>query len=247
MVPPMRVSRPPTDGAVIKAYLEWQRGPEIGCSFARRIARNPAIYQRRVEVVRGSVTATVAAAVDAAITAAAKDPSFSSAAVLMPEITKIDDLARVALALASNTPPWTVAQSLLPATPVGPMIAFHVTRQIPSSTSTTCPSEALMLGDFKEFPNTRKAPITALEIFVGVPSPNDPKSGKPSTKANLAHLQLPYPSPEAFKRAWSSAEKGRAESLGVPLHVPDKDDVRAKAKVSFVIRPVVAKKLGCHP
>src|SRR5262249_49743225 len=103
------------------------------------------------------------------------------------------------------------------------------------------PSEALVLGNFDGFPATRRAPVTALEIFVGVPRAMDPKTGEPSKKANLAHVELVLPTSDAAQNMWDKSVEGRLTSLG------GVDDVRAKAKVAFVVSSALAESLGCAP
>jgi hypothetical protein len=70
---------------------------------------------------------------------------------------------------------------------------------------------------------------------------NDPKTGNPTTRANLAHMRLPMHLPTAIGIMWKQSESGRKKSLG------NKEDSRAKAKISFVIPKSLAQKLGCEP
>jgi hypothetical protein len=103
-----------------------------------------------------------------------------------------------------------------------------------------CPSEALVLGPFAGFPNTRKSPLTAIEIFVGEPREFDPKSGAPTTKANVAHMDMGVMQ-EAWEIMWEQSVDGRLASLG------GINDPRAKAKVAFVVPIALAQKLGFAP
>lgn len=242
-LPPKLIS-PFTDREAATAYSAWQKGPAIGCSFARRMSLNPGRHQRAIEVVRGTAPAAIAPTIDALMRKAIASPEITSVAVLVPEVNSLQRLARVAQSLG-RLPEWSLTYSGLPQTPGGPMVAFHLTRQIPFDSSTTCPSEVLVLGRFLVFPATRRAPTNAFEIFVGQPRATDPKNGTPTTKANLAHIDLHYPSQTGFESAWESARAGRAASLGVPLDVPEEDDLRAKAKVSLVVPAALGAKLGC--
>lgn len=163
-----------------------------------------------------------------------------TAAVTMvfPGLTTLEETARVMLGLRSHQH-WSVTTSHLQPPPSRPFVALHASRQIPFG-QITCPSEALVLGNFREFPATRRAPVTALEMFVGQPREHDPKTGAPTTKANLAHLYLKLPTPSTWDNMWASSEKGRTESLGEP-------DNRAKAKVTLVMPLTLARRLECVP
>lgn len=100
-----------------------------------------------------------------------------------------------------------------------------------------------MLGDFACFPNTRRAPVTAMELFVGEPLGYDPKTRVPGpvTRANLAHLEVYFATEGARLKAWDDSAAGRTQSLG------GIDDPRAKARVTFVIPMDMADALGCAP
>jgi hypothetical protein len=85
----------------------------------------------------------------------------------------------------------------------------------------------------------------ALEIYVGVPMSRDPKTHQPSTKANLAHMDLgPDIEPATIDKMWEASNAVRRTSLGLTGAL---EDNRAKAKVSFVIPASLAQKLGCVP
>ena len=222
-----------------KQYLRWRQQPPVGCVFARIIARRPAAYAQQIVEITGKDSPTdVAAEIAARIGTLVSDHETQAAAILMPNVSSLEVLAKVALALDHESM-WKVTTSHLVSTPAGDMVAFHIVREIPFGT-TTCPSEALVLGPYPEFPPTRQAPITALEIYVGAPRPNDPKTGNPTSKANLAHMETHLPTERAFMKTWNNSVDGRAKSLGC-------DDNRAKAKVSFVIPAALATALGCAP
>lgn len=139
-------------------------------------------------------------------------------------------------------PKWSVVTTTLQNSVAGDLVAVHVARHIPFANA-TCPSEILALGPFQEFPATRLAPVTALEVFVGPPMSHDPKTHKPTEKANLAHMDLSKIDLPvgAIDKMWETSKIGRLKSLG------DIDDSRAKAKVSFVIPSALARQLDCAP
>jgi len=166
------------------------------------------------------------------------DPEVVATALLLPKLTKLEKLAATALEMAKFKH-WIVTTSALKGTPEGDMVAVHITRMIPFGEA-ECPSEALVLGPFDNFPRTRKAPVTAIEMFVGEPRPLDPKSGNPTTKANVAHMDMGV-LPDIWAIMWEESEKGRLASLG------GINDPRAKAKVAFPIPLALAKQLGCEP
>ena len=219
-------------------YLRWRRGTPVGCMFARAIAIRPQRYSQRIEAIGGNSPQSLALAIAAHADQCVGDPETAAIALLFPELSNLGILAQAALALAA-CPNWSVTRTAVDGTPAGDMVAFHITRDIPFG-STTCPSEALVLGPFNEFPPTRKAPVTALEMFVGDPMPHDPKTGNPTTKAQLAHMALPMVTDTAFKTMWDKSIEGRKASLRC-------DDGRAKAKISFVIPAALAAQLGCTP
>lgn len=207
--------------------------------FARHLSIRYADYpqHRIVTVPSGRGPDRTAADLAERISGFVADTS-AAATLLFPGLTTLEDTARVMLALRSHEH-WSVTTSHLQPPPARPLVALHAFRQIPFGES-TCPSEALVLGNFKELPPTRRAPVTALEMFVGQPRVDDPKTGAPTTKANLAHLSLKLPSPSTWDNMWAASEKGREESLGGP-------DNRAKAKVTLVMPLTLARRLECLP
>lgn len=220
-------------------YLAWRRQPAVGCFFARHLATRYADYPQRIVSIptgRGAHRATTEIA--ERISAFVGDPDIVAATLLFPGLTTLEETARMMLALKDH-PGWSVSTAFLQPPPNREMVTVHVSREIPFGT-TTCPSEVLVLGPYKEFPNTRRAPITALEMYVGEPLANDPKTGTPTVKANLAHMELNLPTPTAREKMWDKSIEGRKQSLGG-------DDNRAKAKVTFVIPVPTARRLGCLP
>lgn len=225
-----------------KDYLAWRGKPPVGCVFARLLARKPKNYPQRIETVPSGPSRSpgeIAAYISQTIDALVADAAVGAATLLFPGLTTLEQTARTMLAL-SQFPNWSVSTGALKPPPSLPLVTVHLVRRIPFGNS-MCPSEALVLGPFKEFPATRRSPITALEIFVGEPFTHDPKTGLPTTKANLAHLKMNFPSQTAFDTTWENSIEGRKKSL------KGKDDNRAKAKVSFVIPQKMAQRLGCMP
>lgn len=221
-------------------YLDWRRKPQVGCQFARVAAVNPVRYRQSVEVAPASGTpAQVARSIAARIDRMLADPGVQAAAIVLAGVTTLQRTAEVFLALGDE-PKWTTSRTALEVTGHGDMVAFNISREIPFGNG-TCSSEALVMGPFSDFPATRRAPVTAIEIFVGIPLSADPGSGKPTVKAHLAHMATPMMPQKAYNNLWEKTIAGRIESLnGV-------DDVRAKAKVSFVIPLPLAKQIGCAP
>lgn len=227
--------------APITLYRSWKRtSADIGCVFARYMAANPERFGQRAEVVRGRDPAKLAQAVGRRITAFVNDPEIVAATLVLPDVNDLACLAKTALALALE-PLWTVTRTLLPGTPVGDVVAFNVVRDIPMQGGGTCPSETLLFGPFRKFPKTRKAPVTALEMFVGA-APTHQRDGKPTVRAHLADVVIDgLPAPAVFDSMWDGSKSERRRSLG------GMDDPRAKAKVSFVIPMAVAMSIRCVP
>ena len=220
-------------------YLDWRQQRPVGCVFARYMARNPTRFGQKIEEIRIEAATRLARAVAARVDKLVADPAISAATILLPRIDTLEALLELALALGAF-PKWTVTTTMVQPPPPGDLVAVRIVREIPFGEETR-PSEALVLGPFDVFPATRRAPVTAIEIFVGEPMANDPKTRQPTAKANLAHVDLgPDLTQEVFDSMWDRSIKGRAESLGG-------DDNRAKAKVSFVIPGSLARSSGCAP
>lgn len=215
----------------------------MGCTFARYLASRPDECGQQIEEVsRSRDPRRVAAAIARRVDSCVSDQAVSVATLVLPGILTVKNLAEMALGLR-DFPHWSVTTKRLPQPPKGNLVSVHVVREIPFGEK-WCPSEVLAFGPFRLFPRTRRAPVVALEIFVGQPMPHDPKDrNTPTTKANLAHLDLGGTdlTLKAINHMWQSSERGRAESLG------HKVDNRAKAKVSFVISARLARELGCEP
>jgi hypothetical protein len=218
-------------------YEEWKRKqPDVGCHFARFIAFRPRAHGQFVEVVAAkSSPARIAASIAQRVGKLVANPKAKAAVLIFPEIKTLEELAKALLALKGRAG-WQVSKSPLAHPTAGEFVTVAISRLIPFGT-TEMPSEALVFGPFAEFPPTRRAPVVALEMYVGPPRALDPKTQEASTKANLAHLDLNLPE-AALKKMWANSAKGRLKSLG------GKDDPRAKAKVSFVLSKALATSLG---
>jgi hypothetical protein len=196
-------------------------------------------YGQRVETVLQSDATAIASEIDAIVNAASADATTTALTIVLPTVKDLTILVNVALCLEQKTG-WQATKVTLTGTPGGSAVAFRVTRDIPHFGGVTVPSEVLVLGDFPEFPATRRAPVVALEIFVGKP-PQLNRAGKPTVKANLDLVDIQVPTQAAFEHMWKQTEKERLTSLG------GIDDPRARAKVSFVVPLALAKTLGCAP
>ena len=216
------------------------RQPAVGWMFARFMSVRWEEFGQHVEEIKSSSTPKrIAAAIARRIAALVADSSVLAATLVLPGIVTIESLLAVALELGRH-PGWTVTTSKVVPPPAGNFVAVQLVREIPFGAG-VCPSEALVLGPFCVFPPTRKAPVTALEIFVGDPGPKIEKTGGPTTKANLANVNLGVElSRKQIDNMMERSVKGRRESLGG-------DDNRAKARVSFAVRTTLARKFGCAP
>ena len=210
----------------------------MGCVFARLLAKYPNKYgQRFVQLTKPGTAPQTAKRIATIVSGLIDDKSVSAVILLFPHITSLEQIAEVMLGLGKE-PQWGVETTKLDPPPAGEFIAFRVVRDIPCGKK-WWPSEALVFGDFPEFPPTRRAPVTALEIFVGKPRPGGPLGNDSREKANLAHIELNLPMHEHFERMWDGSIAGRTASLGDP------EDARAKAKVSLVVSLDLARRLGC--
>jgi hypothetical protein len=132
----------------------------VGCVFARLISIRPDAYKQVIDVAPcdgapGPVATMISARIDEMI-----NDGAAAAALVLPELTALEALTRVALELG-KLPKWHVTTSTLSNPPAGPMVAVHLMRDLALGTEVK-PSEALVLGPFAEFPPTRRSPVTAL-------------------------------------------------------------------------------------
>jgi hypothetical protein len=233
--------------SAITEYLDWRRGPAVGCVFARLMSHAPhapSDHGQVVEEIAHDDPVAAATAIAARVQHLVLEPRVLAVSFVMPNIRTLEKLLAMALALPKD-PTWHVDVTPLDPPPEMDLAVVKVVRDLPFGNG-TLPSEALVLGSFDVFPNTRRAPHTALEIYVGEPAPQDPKEHKPSTKANLAHIDFrdrelinrDY-TQTAVDTMWGKSSIGRLRSLG------GANDNRAKAKVTFVVPKELAKKLGC--
>lgn len=230
-----------------EAYRSWKRSFDVGCVFARYLAVKPKEFGQRLEVVdgdhpvrlAGKIERRVGKLVNAAATQTAVGDGIPSEAIfLFPDVVKLHTLVEIAGALDSR-PGWHVKRWLEANTPGGRVVAFGMARDVPLASGRLVPSEVLIAGPFDEFPKTRRAPVTGFEVFVGTPSEKD-LDGNDRKKANLADVPVDIPQP-IFGRNWDQTRKDRRKVLGV---ADGEDDVRAKARVAFVIPETLATSLG---
>jgi hypothetical protein len=223
--------------ADLTAYLAWRKSGQMACVFARYLAVEHSGHGQRWRVIRTPVE-QLAGEIAAAIAEDVGDPDVLVSAVIMPEVNSLGALVKVATALGSESD-WRLAQVTLPETPAGASVAFQLTRMVRRVDGVQVPSEVLVMGPFVEFPITRRAPRTALEIFVGVSPLVDAKTQKPTDRGNLAQLNLEeaLPSEHVQQVMWDRTKHDRLKLLG------DREDPRAKARVSFVV-PDVAEGNG---
>lgn len=224
------------------AYTEWKRKQiDVGCQFAKLIATQPDRYGQSLHVIGASSSpGRIAASVAKSVGELIDNPNVSAAALLLPNVTSLEQFARGVWALGKHDG-WAVDKKSLIHPTEGKLVAICVSRIIPATPGAFLPSEILAFGPFDLFPRTRKAPIPAIELFVGVPMALDPKTKQPPTKVNLAHLDVNLPTHRAFEKMWDNSVKGRTRSLdGV-------DDPRAKAKVSLVVSEEIASSLTVEP
>ena len=225
-------------------YLTWRQGPAIGCNVARAMSHDPSDYGQLVEEIAADDPVMAATNIANRVQQLVPEPGVLAVAFVLPGIQTLEKLMAMALALPTD-PTWHLNVWQLEPPPEMDLTAVRVVRDLPFGNG-TLPSEALALGNFDVFPKTRRAPHTAFEIYVGEPAPQDPKTHRPSTKANFAHIDFRDPtlinrdfSQAAVEKMWEKSNAGRLSSLG------GVDDRRAKAKVTFVVPTAVAKKMGC--
>jgi hypothetical protein len=211
------------------------------------MSARPADFGQKVEEIgAGKAPSEVAAIIAGLVDELVSDDAVAAATFVLPGVSTLEDLTAMALALGGH-PRWLVGTVALAPPPAVDMVAVGIVRELQFGDQWR-PSEALVLGPFPEFPATRCAPVTALEIFLGEPLPQDPKTHAPTTRVNLAHIDLLDRdlvnrdlTPAQIYTMWEKTKAARRESLG------NREDNRAKAKVSFVIPTSLARRLGCAP
>ena len=207
--------------------------------FARMIAFRPSDHRQVVEVVSSSgLPSRVASRIGGRIDQLLGDPRAVAAAMLCPGITTLEALLRTAVALSVAQPSWQLELEPLEQSPIGDALRVRLTCNLTTRAGGQIASEVLVFGNFAEFAATRRAPLTAFELYVGTPLDIDPKTKEPPTKANLAHLDTGV-SRTTFDKMWNATKASRLTSLaGI-------DDSRAKAKTSFVVPVSLARSCGC--
>jgi hypothetical protein len=218
--------------------------PAIGCAFARAMSHVPGDFGQVVEEIAQHDPVQVATIIANRVEQFVPNLRVLAIAFVLPGIETLEKLMAMALALPTD-PRWHVDVRRLDPPPAMDLAAVRIVRDLPFG-SETLPSEALVMGNFDVFPNTRKAPYTGFEIYVGEPALQDPKAHTPSTKANFAHIDFRDRtqinrdfSQETVDNMWEQSKARRLISLG------GIDDRRAKAKVTFVVPTALAQTMGC--
>jgi len=142
----------------IAEYLDWRRTKfDVGCMFARLIASRPASFGQAVEVLPSNSNGRqLAQALDGRVSALIADPEVVAAALLMPQLESLEELAKALLAL-NDLPNWSLSYRALNHPDAGELVAVAINRLIPAQQGAMIPSEALVLGPFNPFPPTRYA------------------------------------------------------------------------------------------
>ena len=177
--------------SAVSEYLNWRRGPAVGCVFARLMSHAPhapSDHGQVVEEIAHDNPEAAAAAIAARVQHFVLQPRVLAVSFVLPNIGTLEQLLAMALELPKD-PTWHVHVTQLDPPPEMELAAVKVVRDLPFENG-TLPSEALALGNFDVFPSTRRAPHTAFEIYVGEPALQDPKEHKPSTKAKVAHIDF---------------------------------------------------------
>lgn len=219
----------------IKDYQNWKvKDGAIGCKFARMIAMQPSRYDQEVTTTSASHSPKVIATRIDSIVKAAVAGSAEASAILLPMLTDFSVFSRALISLG-DFEGWTVSISDLPEHDCW---AVAIKLEIVRSDGVLTDSEVLVFADQPHMPATRRAPVFSLELFTGDPSRFDPKTGAPTAKANLAHLNMDILDDTAYEDTWQKTREARLSSLG------NVDDTRAKAKVSYVVPKGIALSCG---
>lgn len=240
-VPEMTGSNGINDAQLIQSYEQWVDSKAMACVFARWYVRHSdAPAERSVRVVRGTSAVDTALRIEKAVFEAVDDLNCSSCVVIVPTILTVESLLAVVAQLPksagwkynSNRVNWAS----------NAYDVFELTREIPTSRGPS-PSEVLVSGPFADFPATRNFECVALELYVGEPSQTDPVSGKPTNRANLAHLPTATTrGTKPFASTLYKTRKFRHEMLGERVPAPgdpplpnEERDPRVRARVSFSV------------
>lgn len=221
-------------------YLAWKKSASVGCNFARYAALRPDDHGQALATLKGDTAPSLATRIDKHIGRLLTERKATAATLLLPEVSELKTVVQVALQLGTKLA-WKVTRTHVTDTAAGHVVAFEVSREIPTNEGGVVASQALVLGNFGVFPPTRRAPLTALELFLG-PCPHADPSGNPRTKANLDLLVASMPLGDTeIANMWDRTCELRRKVLGA------NDDLRAKARVAFVVPLALAREMGCAP
>lgn len=225
----------------LEAYRNWRRSMQMPCVFARFMTSPTGGDSQKYVELHGNAANNVAAEIEREMSAAVKEPELQALSILLPTLQTLELVVETTLEL-SKLPHWKVTRRWVELESKDRYVAFAVTRSIPAH-SGLADSEILVMGQFDAFPVSRRAPFTAFEVYVGHAPGMDAKTRLPTTRANLANVQLrtiPNGSP-LHDTLWEKTKVERRTILG------GIDDPRAKAKVSFVIPASLATKMQVEP
>lgn len=220
-------------GTASTEYVNWKRlNKAVGCLFARLLSNRPAVDGFSIqEVSVVGAPEKVALRIDRIVKQAVGDPSVASLTIVFLGDLDLQKWWLIAKALGSLSE-WSLAHETVCCPVGGEFVAVQITHLLERDDGTSVPSEALFLAPFDVFPNTRRSPHPALELYVGTPRPHDAVSGDPISNANLAHLDARLTSEHAFKKMVKNTNRFRRESLSIN---EEEDDLRAKARVTFIV------------
>lgn len=233
--------RPIMESAKTK-YLNWKlKQPEVACLFARLLALRPSDHGVHiVEIQSGSDAARLAKSINEIVSKAIGDADTHALTIIMPNLIDPKPLLEAALILG-NDENWNCSIKKVVCEKSGENVTVSLSRWLRRADGVYVPSDVLVLAPFDSMPPTRRAPVAGLELFVGVPPPTDAISGKPTGRANLAHIDARLPTQEAFDKMAERTAQNRRTQLSLE---EGQEDRRAKAKVSFSINKRLAESKG---
>lgn len=222
-------------------YVDWKRkNADVGCLFARYLANKPEVDGFSiVEIQSGANARNLASSLNRIVSQAVADPKMMALTIVIPNMTDLEVIFSAALML-SEMDRWNCSYAPIEHASGDGLSSVQLTFDLEREDGELIPSEGLLLGPFTEFPNTRRAPVAAFEIYVGKPKTLDAVSKKPTDRANLAHIDSRPLTEEMANRMVANTVASRRKSLGL---ADGEDDKRAKAKVSFVVPQQVVENM----
>ena len=223
-------------------YLNWKlKLPDVACLFARLLARRGADDGVLVvEIQSGADAKRLAKSIDDIVSNAVADDDIQSVTIVIPNLSELSTLLRAAIILG-NDEKWVCSVKKVVCDKSGEVVTVGLSRWLTRADGVEVPSDVLVMAPFDSMPPTRRAPVAGFEVFVGVPPPTDAISGKPTEKANLAHIDARLPTQESFDKMAERTATNRREQLALG---EGEEDRRAKAKVSFSIDKQTAESMG---